>query len=165
MQIKISAGYSTAQKALHWVVALIIVQQVVLHENMLAAWEAYTKNGDAAGLSSLSVQAHVWGGLAVLGFALWRVWLRRTHGAPAVPANEPPLLKLAAHATHVLLYALMIFVPISGAAAYFGGVALASTAHVVMKNVLIPLVLLHVAGALYHHFWLKSDVLKRMTHG
>ena len=24
---------------------------------------------------------------------------------------------------------------------------------------------LHAAGALYQHFWLKTDVLKRMTHG
>ena len=32
----------------------------------------------------------------------------------------------------------------------------------IARLALVPLVLLHVLAALYHHFWLKTDVLRRM---
>jgi cytochrome b561 len=82
-----------------------------------------------------------------------------------LPESEAPLLKLAAHATHVGLYGMMFLLPITGGIAYFGGPHFAEDAHEVMVPALIGLFILHVAGALYQHFWLKTDVLKRMTHG
>lgn len=158
-------SYSSIQKALHWIVAAMIIAQVVLHEGMVDAWRAFERTGDAAGLSSPVVLFHVWGGLAVLIFAAWRLALRKSHGVPQVPADEPAALKFIAVATHVVLYGLMILLPASGAAAYFGGIEAAGEIHELMKPLLIVLVGLHVAGALYQHFWLKTDVLKRMTHG
>jgi cytochrome b561 len=158
-------SYSLVQKALHWIVAAMIIAQVVLHEGMVDAWRAFERTGDVSGLSSPVVLFHVWGGLAVLAFAAWRLALRKTHGVPHVPADEPAALKFIAMATHVVLYGLMILLPISGAAAYFGGIEAAGEMHELMKPLLIVLVGLHVAGALYQHFWLKTDVLKRMTHG
>lgn len=158
-------SYSLMQKALHWIVAAMIIAQVVLHEGMVDAWRAFERTGDVSGLSGPVVLFHVWGGLAVLAFAIWRLTLRRTHGVPPVPADEPAALRFIAMATHVVLYGLMILLPISGAAAYFGGIEAAGEVHELMKPLLIVLVGLHVAGALYQHFWLKTDVLKRMTHG
>ena len=158
-------NYTVAQKALHWIVAIMIIAQVVLHEGMVDAWRTFERTADVSGLSSPVVLLHVWGGLLVLVFAMWRLALRRNRGVPPVPADEPALLKFIAMATHVVLYGLMILLPASGAAAYFGGIEAAGEAHELMKPVLIVLIGLHVAGALYQHFWLKTDVLKRMTHG
>jgi cytochrome b561 len=158
-------SYSAMQKVLHWVVAAMIIVQVVLHEGMVDAWRAFKHTGDGSGLSSPVVLLHVWGGLAVLVFAAWRLVLRRIRSVPRVPDDEPAPLKFIAMATHIILYGLMILLPVSGAAAYFGGIEAAGEVHELMKPVLIVLVILHVAGSLYQHFWLKTDVLKRMTHG
>ncbi len=158
-------SFSLGQKILHWTVAAIILEQLILGESMSTAWRAFKRGGDSTGFSDPVVLFHIWGGLSVIAFAVWRLWLRKTNGVPAETANEPALLKFAAKTGHVLLYLLMFLVPLSGAAAYFGGVAGAANVHELMKPVLIVLLIGHVAGALYQHFWLKSDVLKRMTHG
>jgi cytochrome b561 len=162
MATPVRSGYSAAQVALHWVIAILIVLQIVFHEGMVDAWRAYSRNGDTAAAASLSAQAHVWGGITVLAFAVWRLWLRQTRGVPAPPAEEAAPLRVAAHVTHVTLYALMILVPITGAAAWFGGVEAAGEIHELLRIPLIALILLHVAGALYQRFILKSNVLTRM---
>ena len=132
---------------------------------MGAAWRAFERSADASGFSAPAVLFHVWAGLSVSLFAAWRLWLRHANGVPALPTNEPPVLKFAAHATHVALYGLMLFAPITGAAVYFGGVSALGDIHELAKPAFIILVLLHAGGALYQHFILKADVLKRMTHG
>lgn len=158
-------SYSLLQKALHWVVALIIIEQLFLGESMTDAWRAFSRGGDLTGFSSPVVVFHIWGGLSVIAFAAWRLLLRRTRGVPEEPKDEPAILKFAASAAHLGLYALMFLAPLSGALAYFGGVEAAGEVHEIMKPLLIILVLAHVGGALYQHFWAKTDVLKRMTHG
>jgi len=94
--------------------------------------------------------------------ALWRIWLRMTRGAPPLPTSEPKALRVIAHTTHVLIYALIIGMPISGSLAWFLGVEPAAAAHGLAKNVLFALVILHVAGALFQQIVLRSNVLSRM---
>jgi cytochrome b561 len=79
-----------------------------------------------------------------------------------VPEVKPAILKLAAHLGHMGLYALMIAMPLSGAAAWFGGIEAAAEAHEVMKFLMIALVAVHVLAALWHQFWLKDGLLLRM---
>ena len=158
-------SYSTMQKALHWLVAVIIIVQLVFGEDMAHAFEAFEDNADVTGLSSPIVLFHIWGGLSVILFAAWRLLLRKSHGAPELPAEEPAYLKLAASGTHILFYALMVIAPVSGAVAYFYGIEAAGEFHEILKPVFILLIVAHVAGALYQQYYLKTDVLKRMTHG
>jgi cytochrome b561 len=75
---------------------------------------------------------------------------------------EHPALRLLARITHLVIYALIFILPLSGAAAWFLQVPGAGLVHVVGKNVLLYVVLLHIAGALVQHFVLKSDVLRQM---
>jgi cytochrome b561 len=158
-------SYSTVHKVLHWIVATIIIEQLLFGEYMSDAWRAFERSADVSGLSSPVVLFHIWGGLSVMAFAVWRLFLRKSNGVPETPKDEPAALKFAGDATHVVLYMLMFLVPLSGAVAYFGVVETAGDFHKLMKPVLIVLVALHVLGALYQHFWLKSDVLKRMLNG
>lgn len=158
-------AYSRLQKILHWGMAILLIAIFVTHENFVDIWRAYERGGDAAGLNSFNGILHIWGGFAVLALVVWRLWVRHSSGVPELPKSEAPILKLAAHATHIGLYGLMLLLPISGGVAYFGGPHLAEELHETMVPALILLFLLHVVGALYQHFWLKTDVLKRMTHG
>ncbi len=158
-------SYSMVHKVLHWIVAAVIIEQLLLGEYMSDAWRAFERSADVSGLSSPVVLFHIWGGLSVAAFAAWRLWLRWANGVPEAPKAESAVMKFAANATHVVLYVLMFLVPLSGAVAYFGVVEPAGDFHQLMKPALIVLVGLHVVGALYQHFWLKSDVLRRMTSG
>ena len=156
-------GYSAVQIALHWLIAALIVCQFVFHESMVDAWRASRRGGDATAPLTFAAQAHIWGGLAVLAFALWRLWLRQTRGVPAAPAEEAAPLRMAAHVTHVTLYALMILMPVTGATAWFGGIGAASEIHEILRVPLFFLVLIHLLGALFQHFWLKTNVLNRIV--
>lgn len=153
-------AYSRTQIALHWVVFLLIALQFLLHDRISEAWDRI-EDGLPFEFHPL-IAAHVFGGLLILALVLWRIVLRGTRGAPALPAEEPAAMQLVARLTHLGLYALMLLMPVSGAVAWFGGAEAAAEAHEVMRILLLALVALHVLGALYQQFVLKTDIMARM---
>jgi len=153
-------GYSARQIRLHWMVAVVIVLQFVLHEPMSQAWEGI-EEGDSPAFNWL-VLAHIAGGALVLIFALWRLGLRQMRGVPPVPDAGSAPLRVAAHLVHWGLYTLMIAMPLSGGVAWFGGISAAAEAHEAMKPALLALVAVHVLAALWHQFWLKDGLMLRM---
>ena len=56
----------------------------------------------------------------------------------------------------------MFAAPISGLLAWYGGVLSAADVHELFKPLIIILVVLHVAAALWHHFIRKDGLLNRM---
>ncbi|MBO6716820.1 MAG: cytochrome b/b6 domain-containing protein [Rhizobiaceae bacterium] len=156
------AGYSGLQIALHWAVVLLIVFQFLAHEGMEHANDAFQRGQAPGETDLLMANTHVVAGLLVLLLALARLWLRFTRGVPALPENEHPLLRFAAQTTHFLIYAAIIVMPLSGLAAWYFGIGQAGDVHETVFKLLLALIALHVAGALYQHFMLKTDVLRRM---
>ena len=155
-------GYSSAQIALHWTIAVLVVLQIVLHDGIIAAYAAARGVGTATGSELFLADLHVAFGIAVFALALLRVALRLWRGAPPPPEDEHPALRLAARATHLALYALILLMPVTGGLAWFGGVEAMAELHSAGKAAILALVGLHVLGALYHHFYLRTDVLRRM---
>ena len=154
------AGYTRIQISLHWVIAILIAAQFLLHEPMEAAWRIAAKGGTPE--FDPIVAAHVFGGILILLLAIWRIALKIKRGSPAFPAGEPRWQKIAASASHGILYLLMILIPASGISAWFLGVLPAAEAHEVMGTILLLVVALHFIAALYHRFILKSGVMERM---
>jgi len=154
------SGYSAKQIWLHWVLALLIIIQFVLHDGILAISDAMAKGEEPA--MTLIARSHIIIGILIFLLALFRVYVRLTRGAPAAPADEPAVLRFLAGATHLVLYAILLVMPLSGAASWFGGIEAASFGHFVGKFVLLAFFLLHVVGALYQRFILKTDVMARM---
>lgn len=163
MAVPVRKGYSTLQIGLHWVIALLIAVQILYHEPMVGAWEAVSDGLAIPADLNLGVTVHTVVGVSVLLLALLRLGVRITRGAPRVPENEPAPLKFVANATHILLYALMIAIPLGGLAAWAGGIKQAAPIHGLAANLLFVLVLIHIAGALYQRFVLKTDVMSRMA--
>ena len=64
--------------------------------------------------------------------------------------------------THLALYAIILAMPVTGGLAWFAGMDAMAELHGAGKVAVFVLVILHVAGALHHHFVLKTDVLRRM---
>jgi cytochrome b561 len=152
-------GYSRLQIALHWLAALVILQQFVFEDAISGAWRA-TRQGLAVAFDPM-ILAHVAGGGLVLLLVLWRLYLRRGAAVPAAVTGGGAQ-EMVARLTHLGLYALMVLMPVSGAVAWFLGVGLAAEAHEVLKVALLALIALHVAGGLYHQFVLKDGLLNRM---
>jgi len=153
-------GYTAAQVALHWVSAVLVIATFVTHDAMQAAAKA-VRDGSWSGYD-VAMLVHVIGGSAVFLLALWRLGMLSRRGAPPLPADEPLVLRGAALVVKVLLYAIMIVMPISGVLNWFGNVALARQVHLLMEPVIPLTILIHMLGALYQQFWLRSGVLTRM---
>ncbi|MCB2111509.1 MAG: cytochrome b [Defluviimonas sp.] len=157
--MKQSNGYSRAQIVLHWGVVLLLIASYVSHEAMKDSWRALRRGTEASGLGTA---VHVWVGVTILVLSLARLALRARYGAPALPEGGNPILDLVAKLTHVALYALIVLIPASGIAAWFGGLSAAGDAHELMFNLLVAVAGLHVAGALYHQFVLRDGLMDRM---
>lgn len=153
-------SYTPAQIALHWVVFLLIAAQFLFEDPISEAWHK-VEQGLSVGFQPM-VAFHVFGGLLILALVLWRIVLRLTRGVPPLPEMETATMKVAAHAVHASMYALMVLLPVSGALAWFGGVRMGAEVHEVLKTLMLALILLHVAAALFHQFVLKTNLMARM---
>lgn len=155
-------GYSTLQISLHWAVVLLVLFQFLANGAMGDAWDAVREGAPVPPADVLGSNAHAGAGILVLLLAIGRIFLRLARGAPPPPENEATPLRILAHATHGLIYLLLFLVPLSGMAAWFGGVHAAIGVHLIGKTVLMWLIFLHIAGALMQHFVFRSPVLRRM---
>lgn len=152
-------GYTRLQIWLHWLVAILIIAAYVASDGMGQALRARIEAG-RVGIDGNTV--HVWLGGLVFLLILVRIIVRLRQGAPEAVPGTSALVEMAAHWGHRLLYLLMILVPASGAAAWYGGVEPAGDAHEVMGNALMIVALGHAAAALWHHFVQKDETLLRM---
>lgn len=161
-----TTGYSLLQRFLHWAVALLIFFNLLFPDGM-NAWRHIVRRGDtpsAADISAANIHAYL--GIAVLILAVLRLFLRSFHGVPAHSAEEPRVFQVAARIAHGALYLLIFAMPLSGMAAYYFGVDLAGSIHAgILKAILWTLIGAHIAGALVHQFYWRTNALRRMTIG
>ncbi|MDN5786274.1 cytochrome b [Pseudorhodobacter sp.] len=155
--------YSKSQVILHWVVALLVAAQILFHDSIKEAWHAFRK-GQVVAFDPL-VAAHVFGGIAILLLVLWRIAIRTRQGTVAPVAGTSPRMAQLTHLGHLALYAALALAALSGLATWFGGVAIAAEVHEWMEPAILILVGGHTAAALYHQFWLKDGLLRRMSLG
>lgn len=154
--------YTRNQKILHWLIAAIVAFQILFSGGIAALWQ--DRMTGAIPNEPFPVP-HAIAGFAIFALMLWRIALRLRHGAPPPPADEPPMLAMASKVAHGLFYLLLIGMPLSGAVAWFGGIETPAQVHGAAAKLLIALIVIHIAAALVHQFWWKTDVLRRMTHG
>lgn len=150
--------FSKVQIVLHWGVLLLFLGSFFSHEAMKDSWRDLMRNGTTDG--SIGTQVHVIVGIVILALAIWRLALRHTKPQPAEVGSG--LQALLAKVVKIGLYVVMLVLPLSGMAAWFGGVRDAGEVHEVMFNLGLLLVGLHVAAALFHQFVLKDNLMARM---
>lgn len=171
-----NSTYTPVAKGLHWLMAALIIGLLVLgiymHELPLSPEKLQLYSW------------HKWAGVTVFLLVWLRLAWRLTHRPPALPETMSPLMRLAAHTGHAALYALMVVIPLSGwlmssakgvQTVWFGVLPipdllgrdkeLGNLLQWVHKGLNITLMLTlagHVGAALWHHFVLKDDTLRRM---
>lgn len=154
------SGYSRLQIILHWTVAALIIVQLTVNSDMQQAFAQ--RLADGALPENVGATFHAVVGIAILVLAILRLGVRRFHGVPLPPKGNHPLLNLLSHATHLLLYGFLFFMPISGAVAWFGGIETAGVLHELGRFILIPAILLHIGGAVVEELVLGNRVVRRM---
>lgn len=155
-------GYSRSQILLHWSIAALIIFQLFVHDGMSDAFDDWIDGDGVEGGDMGLAILHIIVGVAVFALAVLRLTLRLTRGVPEPHRDKPAPIIWLADATHYALYGLMFFMPLTGALAWFGGSEDAGDLHEAGQALLIPLVLLHVGGALAEHFVFRNDSLVRI---
>ena len=174
-------SYSPLQKSLHWLIALLVV-------GLLGVGLYMTRRG-AAPNDALTGQLYTYHksiGFLVLWLVVLRAAVRLVRGAPPPVASLNPIQRIAAEATHLGIYALLIVVPLLGwvgvsafgATGIIGGFSLPSLVgqderlaktvlwlHGWAAILLGALVAAHVGAALMHKIVFKDGVFDRMMPG
>jgi cytochrome b561 len=153
-------GYDPIQIALHWAMALMIASQFVLSWLVLPGWHYLIMTHEY--LFTIGVAAHLSTGTTLLALVLWRIQVRWRHQTPAAPEGFDPRLEAVSHLVHWATYATMVLIPMTGLLAYFGDLRSVATVHNVLAVLLLGLVGIHAAGALYHQFIRHDGLLLRM---
>lgn len=171
--------YGKLSIGLHWLMLLLIAAVYVLME-----CRGYFPKGSAT--RDAMKLWHYMLGLSVLALVIVRIAARFASPTPAIVPAPPAWQALAAKAMHLALYLFMLGMPIVGwvllnaeghAAPFFGlelpplvakDHALAEAAedlHETIGTVGYWLVGLHAAAALFHHYVVKDNTLRRMLPG
>jgi len=168
-------AWGSLTKALHWIIVLLIINQ----------WLIAERADDLKGLEKLQALAwHKSFGITILMLAVIRLVWRLLNPVPDLTAETRPWERVLAKVSHVLLYALIFALPLTGwmmssarnfPVSWFKLFQLPDLVapsdalfhrmhdlHHLLFNVLVGVAVLHVAGALKHHFIDRNDVLKRM---
>ncbi|MDF0732007.1 cytochrome b/b6 domain-containing protein [Pseudomonas entomophila] len=161
-------------RLLHWLMAALILAMLFIGVSMVS---------DLSNRHPLLVELHKATGLALLALVLVRIGLRLALPHPPLPADLPPLQRLAASASHRVLYALMLAMPLLGWAMLSAGgyprplqlpaiaphdlqlYAVLRQAHGWAGYLLFATVLAHLAAALAHALVRRDGVLRSMWPG
>jgi cytochrome b561 len=170
-----TARYTGVAVALHWIIAVLLIGNIVLglgHDSF----------GKAA--TPWMMFFHKAVGITVLGLTLARLAWRLTHRPPAYHPVLKAWEKRLAGALHWLFYLMLIAIPLTGwmlssssaRATNFWGLFdipplpvapsahdMLEDAHEILGKAMISLVLLHVAGALKHHLAGHRHLMGRMA--
>lgn len=168
--------WGSIAQLLHWIIVALVITQVIL---------AGIADDLPLGMQKLAVLArHKSVGITILALAVVRLAWRWANPSPQLPSTLKPYERVLARVTHAALYVLLIAMPLTGwmmssarnfPVSWFNLVQLPDfvprsealyetmhETHEALALVLGLVVLLHVLGALKHHFIYKDDVLRRM---
>ena len=169
--------WGSVQIGLHWTIAaLVLLVQVPAGITMV--WSG------PGTLQNICYDIHKTDGIVIFLLAIVRLSWRWAHPVPFLPPDMPEWQARTARITHALLYAVLFLMPVTGflytamggfPVPFFMLVDLAQWvpvnkpvaegfkwAHLTLQFVLYVTVILHVLGALQHHYRRKDGILKRM---
>jgi cytochrome b561 len=169
--------WGSVQIGLHWTIAaLVLLVQVPAGITMVSV--------DPGTVQNVGYNIHKTNGIVIFLLAIVRLGWRFAHPVPFLPTDMPAWQARLARTTHALLYLVLFLMPVTGflytaiggfPVPFFMLYDLAPLvpvnkpvaevfkyAHLTLQFVLYVTVLLHVAGALQHHYVRKDGILRRM---
>lgn len=169
-------AYNAPAKVLHWLIVGLLVAQFAV------AWTMPDVGRDTKPIGLIAWHLSI--GTVILLVMLIRLGWRLVSTVPPAPSDLAPPLRMLSRATHFLLYAILIVLPVLGwinassrdwPVKLFGLIPLPALVasgsgwghemgdvHQIVAWVLLGAVGLHVLGALYHQFVLRDGLLRRL---
>lgn len=170
-----TARFNRPARLLHWTMAVMILAMLLIGVAMVTSVAHY----------HALVALHRPLGLGILVLALLRLANRWRHPPPELPSDLPAWQRRAAHASHLLLYGLMLGLPLVGwamlsAAGYpigLGGAvvlppilprdpslyAWLRSLHTLLAYALFGVILAHLGAALMHGLIRRDGVFSSMA--
>jgi len=170
-----TSRFSVALRLLHWTMAVMVLAMLFIGIAMVGSLADYHR----------LVAIHRPLGILILVLVALRLANRLIRPAPPLPLDMPGILRLAAHASHALLYTLMLALPLIGwtmLSAAGNPIALIGawhlppilppsdslharlrSMHTVLAFLLFATVLVHLAAALMHALIFRDGVFQSMT--
>lgn len=151
--------YSQTQIAVHWLIAVLVVFQYALHDEIVGLWSARV----AGTIADAPVPTlHAITGIVIVLLTLWRLALVWRNGLPPLPKNTSATARRVLRGIEALFYVTLIALPVSGGIAWYAGVAPAIMVHDFLTAFLVLAVVAHIASAVFQQFWMKNNVPRRM---
>lgn len=170
--------FAPLARLLHWLMAVLLLAMLFIGAGMVAS---------VSERHEWLLHLHKPLGIALLALVVIRLLVRFSTRQPPLPADLPQVQVLAAKASHWLLYALMLAMPLLGWAMISAAgdpVMLSSSlqlpaivpanaqlfaflrrAHGYLAYLLFLTVLVHLAAALFHGLIRRDGVLQSMLRG
>jgi cytochrome b561 len=99
--------YGSVAMSLHWLIALLVIANICF-----GLYMGELPRSDPSKFTIVQIHKSI--GLSVLVLSLARVVWRLINPVPALPRGMNPVLRFAAHASHFVLYFLIVFIPLTG---------------------------------------------------
>ena len=156
----------------HWLMALILIVTFILGLNLESNFQYYYE----------VLMLHNSLGILIFLLASFRACWRWLNIKPDPLTSKKVFMKMASM-IHLFFYILFFLIPITGylltnlqgdTVSLFGNYLpvilekniqykqYVHNIHEILGKIILVMVLLHIVGALYHHYWLKDNTLKRM---
>ena len=111
-------GYTGLQITLHWIIAALVILQLIFGESIGEAVRADERGTVLTSFDQFFAGVHYWVGISILALAALRLWLRRFLGAPAA---QQGCMQTAAKLNHLAFYVVLVLMPIAGLLAFYVG--------------------------------------------
>ena len=168
--------YSGSLIALHWLMLVLFI-------GIYVCIEAAEMVPEHSPTHELLMSWHYQFGFAILALVWLRLLMRLVHGAPAIEPAPPDWQRRIAAIMHMMLYGLMIIMPITGwllintegeplyilgvnmpvlLSPHHGLAELFEEVHEIIGLAGYAFIGLHTLAALFHHYILGDNTLKRM---
>ena len=175
--------YTTVAIMLHWLIAIIVVGNLIGGLTIDVFLDSPDAGMVAAGRTIIGLHKAL--GLLVIVLTLVRIGWRLANPPPPSPAAMSPIEKVLALAVQAVFYALLLILPLSGWAMvstgrvvgpipFFGLFAVPALplpaalhgafgeSHTVLGWLMVATITLHVLGAMKHQFLDRDHLIARM---
>ena len=152
--------YHSFQIALHWLVVALIISQYITSGAIARTHHAE----DPSRIDLLMHSLHNRVGLLIFAVMLVRLGLRAVLGPGINRPGRGTLAEGAAFIAHGAFYVVLLAQAATGAVATYLWWPI-SAVHRALWLVLLGLIVIHVAAALWHHLVRRNETLARMLPG
>lgn len=155
------SGYSTVQRCCHWIIMILCLASYPTAEAIRTGHIGHVFGVRGPVLDQIKAFVHEWGGWLALALVFVLAISRLVQGVPDLPKGMARWQRCLAHVTHFAIYAALIALAASGAAAMYSG-GIYGQMHVTAARIGLALVTLHVLAVFWHQVIQGDRLLSRM---